>query len=317
MTIIRRRADLRRIAWAALLCVPAHSAVALDLALPAGARMTAETRTEAGSYRLPTGPWSDAGIPSERLEGAVTRQAWRVDGQTATTQQIMALLRDQVVADGYEVMLDCGSRACGGFDFRFNTDILPGPDMYVDLADFRFLSARSPQGDGVSLLVSQSEAASFIQIVEVTDAPRAETPAEPSSPAARPDIAAAPTPLIGRLEAEGHAVLRDLQFSSGVSDLGAGPIASLDELAAYLQANDAARITFVGHTDATGPLATNIALSRRRAAAAVSYLRDRHGIEASRLAAEGVGYLAPVSSNLTEAGRQENRRIEAILLGAG
>ena len=49
------------------------------------------------------------------------------------------------------------------------------------------------------------------------------------------------------------------------------------------------------------------------AAAAESYLRAR-GIPAGQLGAQGAGYLSPVASNLTPEGREENRRIEAILL---
>ena len=34
------------------------------------------------------------------------------------------------------------------------------------------------------------------------------------------------------------------------------------------------------------------------------------------MAADGAGYLAPVASNLTQDGREANRRIEAVLLEA-
>ncbi|PIL21864.1 hypothetical protein P775_02495 [Puniceibacterium antarcticum] len=293
-----------------LLCLITGPALAIDLSLPLGARMVAETTTDAGSYRLPLGPWTAEGLPSLRIEGPITRQAWRVDGQGATTQQVMAGLRDQITEAGYKIALDCGAQGCGSFDFRFNTEVLPGPEMYVDLTDFRFLSARAPDGDAVSLLVSRSSAAGFIQII------RAGTAAAPleRAPTALPVPDGPSDALSKQLESVGHVVLRDLQFSSGVSDLSDGDIASLDTLAAYLQAKPAARIIFVGHTDATGSLETNIALSRQRALAAVSYLRKRYDIAASRLSAEGVGYLSPISTNLTQEGRLENRRIEAVLL---
>ena len=38
-----------------------------------------------------------------------------------------------------------------------------------------------------------------------------------------------------------------------------------------------------------------------------------YGIPAAQLDAQGVGYLSPIDSNLTEEGRQKNRRVEAIL----
>ncbi|SNR49246.1 OmpA family protein [Puniceibacterium sediminis] len=309
--ITHKHAKALRLATLVLLVLSAPPAAALDLSLPLGARLTTETATVAGSYRLPTGPWGEEGLPTVRIEGAVTRQAWRLDGQSATTQQIMARLRDQITEAGYDIVLDCNARICGGFDFRFNTEVLRGPDMYVDLTDFRFLSARTPDGDGISLLVSRSAAAGFIQIVRAS--PVASPPLA-VTPSASPVLNADSGPLSDRLEISGHVVLRDLQFPSGVSDLGDGPIASLDTLAAYLEKNPDARITFVGHTDATGSLSANIALSRRRAMAAVTYLRNRYDIAADRLEAEGVGYLSPLSTNLTEEGRLQNRRIEAVLM---
>ncbi len=94
---------------------------------------------------------------------------------------------------------------------------------------------------------------------------------------------------------------------------GAGDFASLTGLAAYLAANPDARVTIVGHTDATGALDGNVVLSRRRAQSVVDRLVQDYGVAAGRLSAEGAGYLAPRASNLTEAGRAENRRVEAIL----
>ena len=46
---------------------------------------------------------------------------------------------------------------------------------------------------------------------------------------------------------------------------------------------------------------------------AAAYLRDK-GVPGARISSDGVGYLAPVASNLTDAGREANRRVEAMLL---
>ena len=115
------------------------------------------------------------------------------------------------------------------------------------------------------------------------------------------------------LEAKGHMILRDLRFESGSASLGDDAVASLDAIAAYLAETPDRRVLFVGHTDATGSLEANIAVSRARADAAMDYVREK-GVAAAQLGSEGAGYLAPVASNLTEVGREENRRVEAILL---
>jgi OmpA-OmpF porin, OOP family len=61
-----------------------------------------------------------------------------------------------------------------------------------------------------------------------------------------------------------------------------------------------------------GPLAANLELSRRRAAAVVKELTSKHGVAAARLVAEGDGPTAPVASNANEEGRAKNRRVELV-----
>ncbi|KMK65346.1 OmpA family protein [Puniceibacterium sp. IMCC21224] len=320
---IRRRA---KAALAALLIGGAGPAAALDLSLPSGARMTHEDTTDPGSYRLPIGNWTlETGLPVRRVEGRVTRQAWRIPGQSATTLQLMTPLREQIEAAGYTILHQCPSQTCGGFDFRFDTEVLQGPDMYVDLADFRFLAAvqQTNGGDALGLIVSRSASAGYVQIIRAgaaftklsTSAPEAPPPLAPLPLAPLP-LAPLPIELGGladRLDSAGHVVLPDLRFDSGKAGLGADDIESLDTLAAYLAARPNARLVIVGHTDATGSLEGNIALSRRRAQAAVDYLTG-HGVARTRLSAQGAGYLSPITTNTTEDGRMANRRIEAVLL---
>ena len=63
-----------------------------------------------------------------------------MDGQS-TVLQILAPLRDQLEEQGYEVRLDCAARDCGGFGFRFGIEVVPAPDMMVDISRYHFLSA--------------------------------------------------------------------------------------------------------------------------------------------------------------------------------
>ena len=309
----------RRLAEAALLAMLCSPAAALELTLPGGARLMGERISDPGSYAVPTGPWQDeTGIPVIRSEGRILRQAWRIPSPDLTTLQVLAPLREQLEAEGYEIVFDCASARCGGFDFRFGTEVIPAPEMYVDLTAFRFLSARGPGDRYVTLLVSRSNAAGYVQVIQTSPttaaegAPDGETPAETPAPQQTPE-AIPGGEIAARLEREGHVVLRDLSFESGSASLGETTVASLEDLATFLTADPSRRVLLVGHTDAVGSLAANTELSRKRAAAAENYLRAR-GIPAGQLGAQGAGYLSPVASNLTPEGREENRRIEAILL---
>jgi OOP family OmpA-OmpF porin len=68
-----------------------------------------------------------------------------------------------------------------------------------------------------------------------------------------------------------------------------------------------------GHTDNVGTYEHNMELSMRRAESVVNYLVDKFGIERSRLSAKGYGYSRPLANNATNEGKQQNRRIEAII----
>lgn len=298
---------------AATLAVAPVAAPAQGLTLPTGARQLSERVSPRAGYALPTGPFADGAVPARGFEGRVARRTWRLGGGP-TPLQIMAPLRDQVVADGYEILFQCDARACGGFDFRFGTEVVPAPDMHVDLRNYRFLSAIRGDAEALSLLVSSGENAAHVQVIQVI-------PVEAAPLAVAPAGEASPTPktgsesdLLSAFLGEGHVVLSDLDFATGAARLGDGPFASLATLAGFLRDNPEARIAVVGHTDTVGGLADNIALSRRRAGAVRERLIEAYDIAAGRIEAEGTGYLAPVASNRTPEGREANRRVEAVLL---
>jgi OOP family OmpA-OmpF porin len=68
-----------------------------------------------------------------------------------------------------------------------------------------------------------------------------------------------------------------------------------------------------GHTDNTNTAAYNQKLSEARAKSVRQYLVKNFGIKESRLTAVGYGLTRPVADNKTEAGKQKNRRVDAVL----
>ncbi len=297
----------------ALFAVPA-SALELDVA---NAIVTRVQTSPASSVRLPAQPWSAGALPPQ-VEGAIRRRALRISGGSQTTLQLLEPLRDQLVVLGYEEVFGCANAACGGFDFRFQLDLLGEPEMHVDLGDFRYYLARVDSSDGaphmVSIVTSRSSDSGFIHITEVFDSAPADqitttlpTPPEP------PQV----SDLISMLQSDGRAVLEDLDFGSGADTLKGGEYPSLKSLAAWLVNEPAARIVLVGHTDAVGSLEANTSLSRRRAEAVANRLLSDYSVDPTQLQAAGAGYLAPRASNLTEDGRAQNRRVEVILLSLG
>ena len=329
---------------AGLLAGIAHPGFALGFQFPGPAVETAAPLAKRDSYGLPIGPWQSGTTPKQRIEGTMQSTAFRLDTPTLGTLEIVATLRDQLRAEGYAIVFECETENCGGFDFRFDADVLPEPGMHVDLGDFRFLSAiRGAAGDdnpgieAIGIMVSRSASAGYVQITRVSPMPAGgELPLRPAGGAlALPGVApplktadrAAVTLSTANRPAEtteisaiadalltgGAIVLDGLEFATGAADLTEGRYSSLASLAAWLKANPDKNIALVGHTDAVGGLEGNISISKRRAAAVRARLIEVYGIPPGQTEAQGVGYLSPRDTNRTEAGRTNNRRVEAVL----
>jgi outer membrane protein OmpA-like peptidoglycan-associated protein len=106
--------------------------------------------------------------------------------------------------------------------------------------------------------------------------------------------------------------LGDVLFTSGQADLKAGTANNLDRLVAFLNQNPDRGVEIEGHTDNVGTDDSNLGLSQRRADSVKSFL-VRQGIASGRIAASGKGEHQPIADNLSEGGRQQNRRVEVII----
>lgn len=288
----------------------AQPATSLSLEFSGPSTVSAERQEVLGSYRLPIGPFADGKVATKLTEGRLEQKVWQLQSPGTTTLQLIAPLRQQLTEAGFRILFECETAACGGFDFRYGIEVLPEPDMHVDLGDFRFLSAEraGTAPEYLSLMISRSATLSFVQMTRVGGAEP--TPLKVTASAVTTVPAAT---LAETIEAGGAVVLEGLIFGAGSADLAAGDLPSLTALAAYMKAHPDRAITLVGHTDAAGSLGPNVALSKERAQAVRQRLIEVYGIPAGQIGAEGVGYLAPRFSNLTEEGRARNRRVEAML----
>lgn len=326
----------RRVALPALLLavLPLPGvAQALDLQFPAPATASGERREALTSYSVPLGPWQGGAIPATAAEGVFDQTAWKIAAPGMTTLQILVPLRDQIAAAGFDMVFECETTGCGGFDFRYGTDILPEPQMHVDLGDFRFLAARrdTAQGeDWLTLVISRSADTGFVQLTTIGPAPlgapdltvSTKSPFDPSATSAPAEgaqvalpavqVAEPPSPLAAALAAGQPFALDDLVFPSGQATLAAGDYASLVALGDWLAANPSATVELVGHTDASGRADANTALSLARADATRAALVAL-GADPARLTTRGAGPAEPRADNATPEGRAQNRRVEVIL----
>lgn len=294
---------------------------AVELQLPASARQVIVRDTSQDQYIAPIGPFADGKVAGALIEGTVARSAWRVDVAGLTPLQLITPLRSQLIEAGYSIVLDCAAQECGGYDFRFGTEVLPAPEMYVNIRNFHVITA--VRGDevgvkeAVSVLASASSGASYVQIVQAGDMEHeasVRTVGTTPQPTRRAATDAPVATLDDTLIRDGHVVLGGLKFASGTSELSEGPFATLDTLVEVLRVNPDMALALVGHTDNVGSLQANIELSRNRARAVRQHLITHYGVAPARLEADGTGYLVPLTSNATAEGREANRRVEAVVL---
>lgn len=101
-------------------------------------------------------------------------------------------------------------------------------------------------------------------------------------------------------------------FQTGKADLNVSSKEALTKFAKTLMEYPDTDVMIYGHTDITGSDAINQPLSENRANAVKRFLVSE-GVAGSRISTQGMGSSAPVASNETDAGRQQNRRVEIAI----
>jgi outer membrane protein OmpA-like peptidoglycan-associated protein len=105
--------------------------------------------------------------------------------------------------------------------------------------------------------------------------------------------------------------LGNVLFDTNEDTLKPGADEIVSRLSQFLQQHPEVKVRIEGHTDSTGTDSYNESLSQRRADAVAMALEHR-GIPQPQIQSVGRGKSAPVATNDTSAGRQQNRRVEII-----
>ena len=114
---------------------------------------------------------------------------------------------------------------------------------------------------------------------------------------------------------EGKVVFYGIYFDTDKATLKAESAPTLVEMAKWLKANAGTKRSSSSAT----PTCRDQSNATRNypviapQCAVIAALTKEHGVKADRMAAEGVGPLAPVANNADEAGRAKNRRVEMVL----
>ena len=238
---------------------------------------------------------------ARRLEGRITRIAYA----TKPGPSILEVSRNfetQLAKAGYETLLACDTDACGGIPFTEAIDVLPIPQMWVDGFNYHYYAGRKAEGGRetyASVVVSENNREIHAQL----------TVAELGAIENKMVDAAAMAKGLGEA---GHIALYGIYFDTDKAVLKPESRPTLDQIAKLLTGQPQLNVFIVGHTDSQGAYDYNLDLSRRRAEAIAAELVKSYRIAQARLRTAGVGFLAPVGSNASDAGRALNRRVELV-----
>ncbi len=127
-------------------------------------------------------------------------------------------------------------------------------------------------------------------------------------------VAAGGAVLYDALEEDGRVATHGILFAVNSARIRPESTPTLEEIGEMLVDHPDLRLSIEGHTDSDGDDSYNQTLSEERAGAVRDYLIEQYGVNPSRLESAGMGESAPVDSNDTPEGKQQNRRVELVKL---
>ncbi len=104
-------------------------------------------------------------------------------------------------------------------------------------------------------------------------------------------------------------VIEGLKFAPNETRLSVDSRVVLSKLVDVILRYPDVTFTVDGHTDNRGPAAANLELSKQRVLSVVRYMVS-NGVDPEQLKPFGYGESRPRAANVTEDGREQNRRIE-------
>ena len=259
----------------------------------AGSVATAYVVKDFDATRMQAAAFKD-GQPTDarRLEGRIVRIAYRTNPGPSILE-VSKNFETQLAKAGFETLLACDTDACGAIPFTESIDTLPVPQMWVDGFNYRYYAGHKTEGGRetwASVIVSQNNQDITAQV----------TVAELGAIANKMVDAAAMAKGLGET---GHIALYGIYFDTDKAVLKPESRPTLEQIAKLLTSQPQLSVFIVDHTDSQGAYEYNLDLSKRRAEAVAAELVKSFRIVQTRLRTAGVGLLAPVGSNATEAGR--------------
>ena len=268
-----------------------------------GARITAYDARDFDEYQFPKAAMTSSDSDSfDPIEGAKTSIAYVVP-PSASLAEVARNYQIALDEAGFDTVFSCADRECGGTALAYAIEQFPLPRMIIDPFNYRYLGAKrtADSGEVYAAIIFSVDNDSQVRVQVTVVEAEAMTFKMVDAAAMEADV----------LET-GRVALYGILFDTDEATIRPDSAPTLQEMATFLSANPDLEVVIVGHTDNQGSMEYNLGLSNRRAEAVRSALVADYGIDADRMSYAGAGFLAPVASNTTDAGRALNRRVEII-----
>ncbi|WP_054149191.1 OmpA family protein [Rhizobium sp. AAP116] len=291
-----------------------------DMAVYEGACLYGAEDAGFARFDLPIGPIKGR-APSEvkPVEGQLQRRLY-VAPEGASAADVFLNYRTSLIGAGFSPLFECVGRACGSNNALLGKVVIYPANrrlrnlgtasefaLYIKDGE-HYMAAVSADGTRhVALYVAQNQKAPLAGNASERAAVHLDLVTSSALETRMIDAAA----MAKGISDEGHIALDNVYFDFGTATLSAEAAPAIAEMTKLLTSNPGLKVYIVGHTDWIGDAETNLSLSQKRAQAVMAALVSA-GISKERLAAAGMGMLAPRASNQTEPGRAMNRRVELV-----
>jgi len=282
----------------------------------AGSSIVFHEMTDYDRLTVPTGYWDGDELESaESLEGEVMRLSYTFDDPDTSTLRIKRSYLQALEARDFEILYtgsgDELSSGDGRLFFVHGSNLFErGARDCCQLAnrnrDLRYIAARSADGNvlvGIAAFNARRVDGPAVSLAVVTADEMDDTMDHQPLTAGEMET--------GLVE-QGRVAIRNILFAFDSDEILPESAEALATIAELMNERADLELLVVGHTDAVGDFDYNLRLSMDRASAVVDELVDGHGIARERLRAAGAGMMAPVTTNRTDDGRAENRRVELV-----
>ncbi len=281
----------------------------------AGSSIVFYQTTDYDRLTVPTGRWDGNELEStESLEGEVVRMSYTFDDTSTSTLRIKRSYLQALEARNFEILYTASGDELSGGDGRLF--FVHGSDLFTRgvrdccrLAnrdrDIRYIAARSADGNvlvGIAAFNAR-QVGPAVSLAVVT--------ADEMDDAMDHQPLTADEMETGLIE-QGRVAIQNILFAFDSDEILPESADALATIANLMKDRADLELVVVGHTDSVGDFDYNLRLSMDRATAVVNELVNQHGISRERLRPAGAGMMAPATTNRSESGRAENRRVELV-----